>query len=74
MFAVNRTDKVIGRISLLINSITTIKGSKKEGAPLGTKCANIKFGVLIHLKIIKPNQRGIVIERFIDKCLDGVKT
>lgn len=41
MFAIKRTDRVIGRITFLIDSIRTIKGIKAEGVLWGTKWANI---------------------------------
>lgn len=41
IFAVNRTAKVPGRITLLIVSIHTIKGISTGGVPWGTKWANI---------------------------------
>lgn len=37
MLAVSRTDRVIGRIMFLVNSISTIKGIRPIGDPLGTK-------------------------------------
>lgn len=41
IFAINRTESVIGRITLLIDSINTIKGIKAEGVLWGTRWANI---------------------------------
>lgn len=40
-FAVSRTLRVIGRISVLIVSIITIKGSNNRGVPMGTKWASL---------------------------------
>jgi len=37
MLAVNRTDRVIGRIKLLVISISTIKFISIDGVPIGTK-------------------------------------
>jgi len=41
IFAINRTDKVIGRITFLIDSINTINGIKADGVLWGTKWANM---------------------------------
>jgi len=41
IFAINRTESVIGRITFLIDSINTIKGINAEGVLWGTKCANM---------------------------------
>jgi len=43
ILAANRTDRVIGRISLLTISIITIKGINATGVPRGTKCEKKKF-------------------------------
>ena len=43
ILAANRTDRVIGRISLLTISIITIKGINATGVPRGTKCDKKKF-------------------------------
>jgi len=41
MFAIKRTDRVIGRITFLIDSIRTMKGIRAPGVPDGTMWANI---------------------------------
>lgn len=41
IFAISRTDSVIGRITFLIDSIKTINGIKAEGVLCGTKWANM---------------------------------
>jgi len=43
IFAVKRIDRVNGRITNLILSITTIKGIRITGHPKGTKWANIEL-------------------------------
>jgi len=43
MLAINRTDKVKGRIRILKVSIKTRIGAKTIGDPLGTKCAIVSF-------------------------------
>jgi hypothetical protein len=71
--AANRTDKVIGRITLLTNSIKTIKGIKTYGVPTGTKWAK-KLPIFIEiLKIIYPIHivKANLTEK--DKCLVAVK-
>ena len=70
ILAANRTDKVKGRITLLINSITTIKGINATGVPVGTKWASIKLGCLIHLIITCPTHKGIAKETDKVKWLD----
>jgi hypothetical protein len=42
-FAVSRTDRVIGRIRFLTNSINTINIINELGVPWGTKCDSIMF-------------------------------
>jgi len=46
ILAINRTDKVIGRISLLIVSIITINIINMNGVPDGTRWENIFFEFL----------------------------
>lgn len=58
IFAVNRTAKVPGRITLLIVSMQTMKGIKTAGVPWGTKWANICWVWLIHPYNIKLNHKG----------------
>lgn len=41
IFAINRTERVIGRIMFLIDSIRTIKGMRADGVLWGTIWANI---------------------------------
>jgi hypothetical protein len=55
---------VMGRITLLVLSINTIKGIKTPGVLCGTKWANMSLLNLIHPKSINPSQIGkaIVIE------------
>jgi len=48
ILAISRTDSVIGRIILLIDSINTIKGINKEGVLWGTIWANMWLVLLIH--------------------------
>lgn len=74
MLAANRTAKVNGRINALIISITTIKGTKAEGVPIGTRWA--KNSLVFFKKEVKTNPAhtekasGIVKDRW----LEAVKT
>jgi len=73
MFAANRIDKVIGRMTLLTVSIITITGIKNEGVPRGTKWANkLLYWNNIDNNIV-PNQRGKAKTSVIDRCLVLVK-
>ena len=47
MLAANRTERVSGRIILLVISIKTIKGINTGGVPRGTKWASIEVGVFV---------------------------
>ena len=59
IFAINRIDSVIGRITDLIVSIITIKGIKIFGAPTGTRCVNLWLGLIIHLFEYNPSHIGM---------------
>lgn len=74
ILAVNRTDKVIGRIKFLTVSINTIKQLKKIGDPKGTKWLINLLNLFIILKIIKLNQIGKAKNIVKTKCLEDVKT
>ena len=37
ILAVNRTERVMGRINILVNSIRTMMGMRKNGVPVGRK-------------------------------------
>lgn len=52
IFADKRTDKVIGRIKLLMISIITIKGISRIGVPRGTKWDSMCLKLLIQPMII----------------------
>lgn len=58
ILAVKRTERVIGRIILLIDSINTINGIKMKGVLKGIKCVNICWVFLIQPKIIKVSHKG----------------
>jgi len=71
MFAINRIDKVIGRIIFLVNSIKTRAGVKVIGDPSGTRWVRNLFNLLykeyiiILSHIVKPIGNTIVIWEFI---------
>ena len=73
MLAVNRTDKVMGRIMFLVSSIITITGSRAVGVPVGTMCASIMWGDLIHPNNIRDSHRTNAKGRFNMMWLVGVK-
>lgn len=72
-FAISRTDKVIGRITFLVNSIRTITGINPLGVPNGTKWLRnlLVFRINLLRKILVQNvsPRG----RTIDICEFAVK-
>lgn len=72
--AINRTDKVIGRIKFLTVSIKTIKELKKIGEPNGTKWVINLLNLLKNLKTIILNQIGKARYIVKIKWLDAVKT
>lgn len=73
MLAANRTDKVIGRITLLMSSMITMKGISAVGVPEGTRWAKNSVKLLNRLYIIKANQKGKARAKVIAKCLVAVK-
>lgn len=66
MLAVNRIDRVIGRIISLINSINTINGIRIEGVFEGVRWVNIWLE-----KLIQPNNI-ILIHKIIDKDIQNL--
>ena len=73
MFAVNRIIKVKGRISILIDSISTIKGAKNKGVLLGTRWIIrlfVSVNNLLKVKEIHTGNDNIIVK---DRCLVGVK-
>jgi hypothetical protein len=73
MFAISRTAKVRGRITLLIDSISTMKGIRAPGVLWGTRCANIWFVMLNHPNIMKASHRGRDRAMVSAMCLEDVK-
>jgi hypothetical protein len=73
MFAARRTESVMGRITFLTISITTMNGIRTGGVPLGTRCAK-KFVILFTiLYIINLTHKGNAKESVMAKCLVAVK-
>lgn len=58
ILALKRTANVPGRITLLMDSISTIKGIKSDGVPWGSMWVNMWFMLLIHPISIKVNHKG----------------
>jgi hypothetical protein len=58
MFAASRNDRVIGRIMILVDSISTRKGFSHSGAPSGSRCAVVALMFQVRLDIISASQRG----------------
>jgi hypothetical protein len=74
MLAARRTDKVIGRINTLTNSITTISIIKPKGVPKGTRWARNSYkDILIDPKIrlVQTNMDTLKVNL---KWLVGVNT
>ena len=74
ILAVNRTDKVRGRIIILIISIKIKKGAKILGLPKGVKWVIIMLGNLNHPKRKKIKKKVKEKYKFIFNCLVIVNT
>lgn len=73
IFAINRTARVRGRMTFLIDSIRTIKGINAPGVLCGTKWANICFVEVSHPNSINANQSGNLRVTVNTMCLEEVK-
>jgi len=73
ILAVKRTDSVIGRIMLLINSIITMKFISGVGVPVGTMWITMLFVLLNHPCNIIESHIIRAVENEIDICAVGVK-
>lgn len=73
ILAISRTDRVMGRIIFLTDSISTIKGIRTEGVLWGTIWANMWLVWLSQPYTIKVSQRGKARVRVRVKWLDAVK-
>lgn len=73
MFAIRRTDRVMGRIRFLTLSIITMKGIRGPGVPEGTICANMWAVLLIQPKIMNAPHKGKAKARVRAMCLGEVK-
>jgi len=66
MFAISRTDRVIGRIKFLVSSIITIKFIRGIGVLCGTMCLRMMAGFLNNPIILIlshiDNDRGKITE------------
>lgn len=56
MLAISRTVRVRGRINILTVSISTKKGIRAAGAPVGARWAADSFGNLTHPESRRANQ------------------
>lgn len=74
MFAISRTDKVIGRTAILTVSIRTRKGFKGAGAPIGSRPATTEDGLKKIPDTRSDNHKGKPRERETARCLVGLKT
>ena len=72
IFADKRTERVIGRIMFLTNSIRTIKFISWKGVPEGTIWAIIDEKFLDHPNIIKESHMVKAVVKEIDKWAVGV--
>lgn len=63
--AVSRTERVKGRIMLLIVSIKTINGMRRTGVFWGIKCANIDLGAFIHPNSMIDIHKGTDMDRVV---------
>ena len=73
MLAANRTDKVKGRMTLLVSSIKTMKGIRAGGVPMGTRWASMFCGVFSLPINMCPTQRGKARPIAKVRCLEEVK-
>ena len=73
IFAMRRTERVIGRITFLIDSMSTINGIRAVGVLWGTKWANMWLVLFTHPKIINLNHRGNAKVSVRVMCLEAVK-
>lgn len=71
--AANRTERVKGRMTFLISSISTIKGIKRGGVPVGTRPEKKFWEFLIILKSMYPSHMGRARLTVIDMWPVGVK-
>lgn len=74
IFAVSRTERVIGRTNALIVSTKTKKGTKKKGTPTGKKWEKKLTGLQKKLDKSKLIHKGKAKEKEITRCLVLLKT
>ena len=73
IFAVSRTARVPGRMTLLIVSMITMNGINMDGVPCGTRCSNMWLVFLIHPNSINLSHIGKASVRVSVRCLVLVK-
>lgn len=64
ILAVSRTDRVMGRIALLVSSIITISGIRALGVPRGTKCASVFLVFMMEKNMIELAQAEKAMGKF----------
>ena len=74
IFAVNRTDSVIGRTWILTVSIKTKKGFKNLGAPIGSNPATTDLKLKKMADIMREAHKGRPRESEMARCLVVLKT
>ena len=74
MLAMSRTERVIGRTKILTVSISTKKGLRGAGAPIGSNPAITEGGLKKTPDTRRESQRGKPKESDTAKCLVGLKT
>lgn len=74
ILAASRTERVSGRITLLIISIRTINGIRTGGVPSGTRCASMEAGDFSVPISMCPTHRGIAIPMVKIMWLEEVNT
>ena len=68
MLAVSRTHRVIGRMILLVSSISTIKFIKARGVPCGRRCESMCLVFLVHPYIVTVIHKIMDVGRVKDRC------
>jgi hypothetical protein len=71
MLAANRKDKVRGRTEILVVSIRIRNGFSHVGAPSGSRCAIVAFGLNAVLEIIIDIHIGSPSSSVNTRCLDS---
>jgi hypothetical protein len=68
MLAVSRTHRVIGRMILLVSSISTIKFIRARGVPWGRRCESMCLVFLVHPYLVTVSHKIMDVGRVKDRC------